>query len=220
MRLRPKILATTIATAAAVFLLGAHTSSALAFGVSSNPCALISESALGKDLGLAHVKAEPLVGPSYPTEQDGQVASKCTAAVWSGGKPKSYRQVLKGVAEGTDAGLYIRTWITDPGAPLEENGVEIREQWENTEFPKTIEGLEIAGLGVFVGGIQGTGFTPPILGAEFAKEYQGVVKKRIGVAAAFWWNSSSHSIILLGLEVSKHKDASKQLEKIASGISA
>ncbi len=86
-----------------------------AFDQSTSPCALISKAGIAKALGLPHVAETTVIGSSYPVETDGQVASNCSIAAWSGSKPKTYKQVQQKLANGTYASAYIRTWITDQG---------------------------------------------------------------------------------------------------------
>jgi hypothetical protein len=205
-QMRIQVVAAAIWAALSVCLLAP---SALAFGVSSDPCTLITKAKLAKALHLAQVEETSRVGQSYPEESDGQVASRCSAFAWSGGKPKSYKQLRQKLANGTAAQLYFRTWLLDSGAP-EEN----RQRWEETGFPRTLEGLEGAGLGDVIHGLHGTGFTPPVLGAEFAKEFQGA-RGSAGAAIAFWWDSRSQAIIFIELSESKQRPFVKHLEKIA-----
>jgi hypothetical protein len=209
MRRQIGTLFSTAAAVAAIWALGAQAPSAAVLAPSADPCSLISPSLLGRYLGFKKVEEESRIGDSYPVDPYGEVASRCDLVAWSGGTPTNPKQILGKAAKGTAARFYIRTWVPDPSAPAE--GLE---RWAREDFPRTVEALEGDGVAEIVRGLHGGGLSQPSLRAQFAKAYQGA-KGPVRGAAAFWWDSRTHTIIFLGVLAYAHSPAVKQLEKIA-----
>lgn len=197
------------AVVAAVLALGAQAPSAAVLAPAGDPCTLISPAQLGRYLGFKKVQEESTIGASYPVDPYGEVASRCDLVAWSGVTPRNPKQILRKAAKGTAARVYIRTWVPDPSAPAD--GLE---RWAREDFPRTVEALEVAGVGELVRGLRGTRLSQRALGAQFARAYQGA-KGSVRGAAAFWWDSRTHAAIFLGVLTYAHSPAVKQLEKIA-----
>lgn len=176
-----------------------------AFGVSSSPCSLISKAQIKKDLGLAHLDEKTVIGPHYPQEQDGQVASNCTIFAWSGSKPTTKKQTQQKLANGTFALAYIRTWITDSGPEA--------HKWENTGFGKTLS-ANIGACHSVMTALHGHTFTLPRDGAQNSAGYQSIKGAALNLCGV-WDRYDSHRIIVLTLGQSKHKPVVKHLKEMA-----
>ncbi len=204
MRSQKRLLFSTVLAAVCAFALWAVPVGA--FEVSSSPCSLISKSQIEKHLGLAHVNEKTVIGPHYPQEQDGQVASNCSILAWSGSMPTTQKGLDTKFKNGTAALAYIRTWITDSSSPD-------ASMWDDTGFQNTLNGTVGACANV-AKALKGHTVSLPNDGAQNSAGYKGI---KIGLnVCGVWDRYDSHRIIFLGLQQSQNKPVVKHFTKIAN----
>lgn len=172
----------------------------------SGPCGLIAEAMLHKVLGLGHIEERATIGPKYPRETQGRVASTCFVEAWLAAKPTTPGDAERDIANGRGAEFDISTFVTDSAAPP-----EIQQAWVNpgNGYDRELTLIRdsprfLLGLLNRHHGLRGILFSPPKLRAEEAEGFQYALPpndlhRRIRAASAYWADESSHSIISIGL---------------------
>ena len=192
-------------------------------GTPRGPCALISKSRLASVLGVSHLEEHPSIGPRYPHERKGRVASGCLAEAWRGSKPATPKAQEEALASEAGAEFGINTFATDAQAPT-----EVQQKWvgagggyESQLRLAKASALFIFGIINHVHDVRRILFTLPRLGAERREGFQGELPANglphhIREATAFWADDSSHSILSLTLIEGIHKSTvKKKLERLA-----
>jgi len=188
--------------------LGAVLFAASAAAANPDACGLATQHTMARAFGLASSVQHKSV-LREPGNPAGVVHIRCRAFAWSGQKPTNAEQRHDGMLAGTVATYRIETWVADSGGSA--------ETWLSN-FPKKLEGLRSRAKAQFLeGALAGRAFTPPRFGLESAVGYQapsgGLRKLR-----AFWWNSSSGTLISFNVVEDRDKPVGASLRNLASEI--
>lgn len=135
---------------------------------SRGPCALISKSRLASVLGVSHLEEHRSIGPHYPHERKGRVASGCLVEAWRGSKPATPKAQEEALASEAGAEFGINTFATDAQAPT-----EVQQKWAGAGGGYESQLRLAKASALFIFGIINNAhdvrrilFTPPRLGAE------------------------------------------------------
>lgn len=175
--------------------------SASAFAPGGNPCALISSTKLESALGLTHSDQTPFI-PEVPPS-GGVSHARCNFAVWSGGPPKTQKQAVAKIENGTAASVVIETWVPAPGPNV--------SSWDTSGYATDLEG-EVRGCKVLEKHVHGHSVSLPLDGAQGSFGAEGVAfgENICGV----WHRGDSNRIFSVIMKESQHRSALKDLKKI------
>ena len=226
MRSRMLILLAVVPACTVASSVGVQPATGAAGGATRNPCALISKARLASILGIRHIEEHATIGPHYPKESDGRVASSCLVKAWRGARATRPKQAEEEIASEAAAELDITTFVTDTAAPS-----EVQQAWVGAgkgydrELTLTKASPRFL-LGVlnYAHGLHGVSFSPPRLGAEHSEGFQYALSanglpRPIRTASAYWADDSSHSILGIGLiEGTRASAVRKRLDKLGKAV--
>ncbi|HEY5052149.1 MAG TPA: hypothetical protein VII45_01935 [Solirubrobacterales bacterium] len=174
----------------------------------ADACGLVTQHETAKAFDLTNSIPHHVLlrAPGNPA---GVVHVRCRAFAWSGPKPTNAARRRAGLLAGTVANLRIETWVADSGPSA--------QTWL-ANFPKKLEGLKSRSKAQFIeGALRGTSLRLPHFGAEAAIGYQatsgGTRKLR-----AFWWDSSSGTLVSFNAVETRDKPLVAGLRELASKI--
>ena len=154
------------------------------------------------------MQEQSTIGASYPVDPYGEVASRCDLPSLERGHADEPQADPRQGREGHGRACLHSHLGPGPSAPAEGLERSARE-----DFPRTVEALEVAGVGELVRGVRGIRFSQPALRTQFARAYQGA-KGLFAARLHSGGNRETHAAIFLGVLTYAHSPAVKQLEKM------
>ena len=179
---------------------------ALPAPASAGGCFYAPTSSIAKALGLANATAY-LDTPPDTTSTTPSVFSLCRVVAWSGGKPTTAQQKREKEANGSAAGVVIKTEDDNPSATPEQ-----MTEWPHTWEEQTSKFLRAGALIYKL--YHGKAFTPPGFGgrASAFTATRGPYRGAIGI----WYNGTATAYVTIGITTSRVKHAPAALEAIAA----